>query len=68
MKTNLPKRKPTRLNNYNYSSTGYYFVTLCTKDRKKILSHIVGDGAHDVPQQTPTAVQTKSRTNSVGQG
>lgn len=56
MKTNLPKRKPTRLNNYNYSSTGYYFVTLCTKDRKKTLSRIVGDGAHDIPRIQLTTI------------
>ena len=24
-------RKETRLNNYDYSQAGYYFVTLCTQ-------------------------------------
>ncbi len=38
-----PNRKPLRLKNYDYSAAGYYFVTLCTKERKKILSDIVGD-------------------------
>ena len=37
----LPKRKPTRLKNYDYSSTGVYFVTICIRDRKQILSEIV---------------------------
>ena len=37
----LPKRKPTRLKGFDYSSAGAYFVTICTKDRKRILSHIV---------------------------
>ena len=37
----LPKRKPTRLKNYNYSSTGVYFVTICIRDRKQILSEII---------------------------
>ncbi len=41
----LPKRKPTRLKGYDYSTAGAYFVTICTKDRKQILSKIsVGQG------------------------
>ena len=36
----LPKRKPTRLQNYDYSGNGAYFITICTKDRRKILSKI----------------------------
>jgi putative transposase len=30
----MKERKLTRLKGYNYSQTGYYFVTICTKDRK----------------------------------
>ena len=30
----LPKRKPTRLRGYDYSSMGAYFLTICVKDRK----------------------------------
>ncbi len=30
----LPKRKPTRLIGYDYSTPGAYFITVCTKDRK----------------------------------
>ena len=41
----LPKRKPTRLKDYDYSIPGAYFITICTKDKKQILSHIsVGQG------------------------
>ena len=41
----LQKRKPNRLKNYDYSQNGAYFITICTKDRKPILSHIpVGEG------------------------
>ena len=36
----LPKRKPIRLPDYDYSSPGSYFVTICTKDRRCILSDI----------------------------
>ena len=47
----LPKRKPTRLRDYDYSQNGAYFVTICTKDRKNILSVInVGVGVLDDPQ------------------
>ena len=56
MEKNLPKRKPTRLKNFDYSTVGAYFVTICTRDRMRILSDIVtmpvGDGTHDVPKTT----------------
>ena len=29
-------RKHTRLENYDYSKPGYYFVTVCTRDRKSL--------------------------------
>ena len=48
---NLPKRKPTRLKNYDYSQNGAYFVTICTHNKQKILCDIVGDDAHIVPKE-----------------
>ncbi len=33
-------RKSIRLINYDYSKIGYYYVTICTKDRKCILGEI----------------------------
>jgi len=30
------KRKTLRLQNYDYASTGCYFITICTKDRKNL--------------------------------
>lgn len=39
----LPKRKNIRLPNFDYGNDGAYFITICTKDRKRILSNIVGD-------------------------
>ena len=53
---NLPERKPTRLRGYDYSNEGAYFITICTQGRKNILSHIVGDGALDVPQVALTKI------------
>ena len=48
--TELSKRKPVRLKEYDYSTPGAYFVTVCTKDRIELLSSIsVGDGVLDVP-------------------
>ncbi len=40
----LPKRKHPRLDNYNYSSAGAYFITICTQNRRCLLSRIVGRG------------------------
>jgi len=35
-KKELPKRKQNRLKGYDYASSGAYFITVCTKDRKNI--------------------------------
>ena len=44
MENGLPKRKHPRLNDYDYSTTGAYFITICTQSRRCLLSHIVGRG------------------------
>lgn len=36
MEKRLPIRKRNRLINYDYSSYGAYFITICTKDKKKL--------------------------------
>ena len=38
----LPKRKHPRLDSFDYSSAGAYFVTICTQNRRCVLSRIVG--------------------------
>ena len=52
VETELPKRKMLRLQNFDYNTNGAYFITICTKDRKNLLSKIitVGDDAHIVPK------------------
>ncbi|MEG3030631.1 MAG: hypothetical protein RR827_09605, partial [Oscillospiraceae bacterium] len=43
----LPKRKQIRLQGFDYSSNGAYFVTICTYNRERILGDIdinVGQG------------------------
>ena len=34
---NLLKRKEIRLKNYDYSSNGYYFVTICTNNKQSFV-------------------------------
>jgi len=34
---NLPKRKEIRLKDYDYSSNGYYFVTICTNNKQPFI-------------------------------
>ncbi len=42
-----PRRKNLRLRYFDYSQAGYYFVTICTKDKQKLLSSIVKGGSFD---------------------
>ncbi len=37
----LQERKSLRLKDYDYSSVSTYFITVCTKDRRYLLSHII---------------------------
>jgi putative transposase len=37
------ERKNIRLKNYDYASEGWYFVTICTKDREYFFGEIMGD-------------------------
>ena len=46
----IHNRKRIRLQNYDYNSPGYYFVTVCTKDKQKMLGEIVGTGLPDGPK------------------
>ncbi len=38
----IPKRKPIRIKERDYSTPGAYFITVCTANRKKILWETVG--------------------------
>ena len=55
----LPKRKPTRLKKFDYSSAGAYFVTICIRDRMNILSEIV---------KTDLTATDKTNGLAVGEG
>lgn len=43
-KKTLPQRKHLRLDKYDYSVAGAYFVTICTQNRRCVLSRVVGRG------------------------
>ena len=56
----LPQRKSVRLKDYNYSQSGYYFITICTQNRVNILCTTpLGNAASDAGLNTqfkPTPV------------
>lgn len=52
----LKKRKQLRLVGYDYSKAGAYFITICTKNRKCILSNIVGCNDHIAPKTELTRI------------
>lgn len=37
----LPKRKQLRIQGYDYSQNGYYFVTICTQNKRRLFGEIV---------------------------
>ena len=57
----LPKRKPTRLNGYDYSVPGAYFITICSHNREYLFSNIVGEGLCALPQNilTPIGIEVE---------
>ena len=61
MKHELPTRKHPRLDYYDYSKPGTYFVTVCAKNRRCIFSKVVGRGLAPAEiEKTSTALLRKS--------
>ncbi|MBQ4093063.1 MAG: transposase [Firmicutes bacterium] len=57
MEKELPKRKPTRLKEFDYRTNGAYFVTICTKDKQKLLGSVsVGEGLCALPKVALSAI------------
>lgn len=54
----LPQRKSNRLEGFDYSQNGAYFVTLCTKNNK----HYFGE----IPDSTPGVSNACLRLSSIG--
>ena len=50
MENRLPNRKRIRLEGYDYSENGAYFITVCTKDRRKLFWDV---GADIIRKQNP---------------
>ncbi len=46
----LKNRKNHRLQGFDYNEVGVYFITVCTQNRRCILSRIVGTGVLDCPK------------------
>ena len=71
MENAFSERKDIRLKNYDYSTAGAYFVTVCTAERRCLLSkinapadgNIVGDGASPSPtnKMLPHIISTFKR-------
>ena len=62
MVSSLPNRKHPRLGDYDYSSPGAYFVTICTEKRRCVLSKICGGSYHQTVGQglAPAAKSTET--------
>ncbi|MDA3939029.1 MAG: hypothetical protein PF693_06950 [Spirochaetia bacterium] len=62
-------RRSIRLKGYDYSSEGYYFVTMCSLNRKNLFSYLpVGAGLAPALQQelsNPSLLANKSRPNHI---
>ena len=50
-KNELPKRKNLRLQNYNYNGNGIYFITICTKDKKRIFGKYDVGAIQELPEK-----------------
>jgi REP element-mobilizing transposase RayT len=51
---NFQNRKTTRLKGADYNDNCMVFLTICTKERRCVLSHIVGTGVLDGPKNELT--------------
>ena len=51
------RRKGNRLPEYDYGQSGAYFVTICTRDRRKILSQVVGNDARIILKPAGIALE-----------
>lgn len=63
---NLPKRKAIRIGDYDYSTPGAYFITVCTANRAKIFWDRVGA---DIirPQNVPLSAAGKIVVQAIQQ-
>ncbi|MBQ3498926.1 MAG: hypothetical protein IJA87_07350 [Clostridia bacterium] len=61
MENQLPKRKKIRLSDYDYSTPGAYFVTVCTANRKALFwATVIGQFKRFVSKQVGFPLWQKS--------
>ena len=46
LNSGLPQRRPLRLKNFDYSSNGFYFITLCCYQRCSLFGEIIEQQMH----------------------
>ncbi len=70
MRKELPQRKRNRLENYDYSTSGAYFLTICTKDKKCLFwknntANCVGEDTILQPDNIKLSVYGKIVENAI---
>ena len=50
MEQQYPKRKPNRLRTFDYSAAGFYFITICTKNKEKLFGYVQDGDEWNLPQ------------------
>lgn len=55
------RRKTIRLKDYDYSQAGYYFITICTENRKNILGQVVNIGIDSIAPSYEMALSNFGR-------
>ena len=64
--TLLPQRRSIRLHAYDYSTSGVYFVTVCTHERQQLFGRVV-DGM-EVIQRITSAPMSSTSEAQTGSG
>ena len=54
-----PERKKNRLVGYNYSSPGYYYITICSQNREKIFWTEIGNSTSSESAHNDTATSCR---------
>lgn len=64
----FPTRKSNRLNNFDYSHNGVYFVTVCTENRLKLLSAITnGKGKIPLVKLSPIGTEVEKSISYINE-
>ena len=65
----LPKRKRTRLKNFNYNWVSSYFITICTNDKKCILGTVTKryiENDNEISREQKISVCADVKLSSIG--